>query len=75
MTKTSKIHFEISERKVLLRIIDLVAVLFVLYAMAYATDFDYFLITYERLDWVIVLVLYLSIFATVFELYDLKKSQ
>jgi exopolysaccharide biosynthesis polyprenyl glycosylphosphotransferase len=74
MTKTSKIHFEISERKILLRVIDILAVMFLLYGLGTFTKFDYFIITIERLDWVIVLALYISIFGTVFELYDLQKA-
>jgi len=74
MTKTSKIHFEISERKVLLRVVDILAVMFLLYGLGTFTKFDYFIITIERLDWVIVLALYISIFGTVFELYDLQKA-
>ena len=68
------IHFNISERKVLLRIFDVLLTLIVLYGLSNLFDFDYFTITKENWTWVFVLVLYLSIFATVFELYDLQKS-
>ena len=68
------IHFNISERKVLLRIFDILLTLIVLYGLSNLFDFDYFTITKENWTWVFVLVLYLSIFATVFELYDLQKS-
>ena len=37
-------------------------------------DFNYFTITEENWTWVFVLVLYISIFGTIFELYDLQKS-
>ena len=68
------IHFNISERKVLLRVFDILLTLIVLYGLSNLFDFDYFTITKENWTWVFVLVLYLSIFATVFELYDLQKS-
>ena len=68
------IHFNISERKVLLRVFDVVLVLFVLYFLSNSFGFDYFTITKENWSWVFVLILYLSIFGTIFELYDLQKS-
>lgn len=68
------IHFNISERKVLLRIFDLISVLLVLYFLSNSFHFDYFTITKENWGWVFVLILYLSIFGTIFELYDLQKS-
>ncbi|AXP79252.1 UDP-N-acetylgalactosamine-undecaprenyl-phosphate N-acetylgalactosaminephosphotransferase [Mariniflexile rhizosphaerae] len=68
------IHFEISERKVLLRIFDIVFILIVLYFVSNTFEFDYFTITKENWLWAFVLVLYISIFGTIFELYDLQKS-
>ncbi|MFD1614974.1 sugar transferase [Gelatiniphilus marinus] len=68
------IHFNISERKVLLRIFDIISVLAVLYFLSLTFDFDYFTITKENWTWVVVLVLYISVFGTIFELYDLQKS-
>lgn len=73
MTKNT-IHFEISERKILLRILDIVSVVAVLYLTGYVFDFDYFKLTPTNWMWPIVLSLYLTLFATVFELYDLQKS-
>ncbi|WP_159017945.1 sugar transferase [Algibacter sp. L3A6] len=70
----SSIHFDISERKVLLRIIDVFAVLVILYTVGNFFDFNYFIINKENWKWVFVLVLYMSIFGTIFELYDLQKS-
>ncbi|WP_299550080.1 sugar transferase [Seonamhaeicola sp.] len=70
----SSIHFNISERKVLLRIFDIVFVLFVLYFVGDTFEFDYFSITRENWRWVFVLILYISIFGSIFELYDLQKS-
>lgn len=68
------IHFNISERKVLLRVVDVISVLGVLYFVSITFDFDYFTIDKENWTWILVLVLYLSVFGTVFELYDLQKA-
>lgn len=68
------IHFNISERKVLLRLLDIVSVLLVLYFVGNTFDFDYFTITKENWTWVFVLMLYISVFGTIFELYDLQVS-
>ena len=65
------IHFEISERKVLLRILDIVFVLVCLQLVGNFFDFDYFKVSQENWVWIIVLMGYLSIFGTVFELYNL----
>ena len=73
MTKKS-IHFNISERKILLRIFDILFVLIVLYFVSKTFDFDYFTITKENWKWMFVLALYLSVFGTIFELYDLQAS-
>ncbi|WP_405295896.1 sugar transferase [Algibacter sp. Ld11] len=70
----SSIHFDISERKVLLRIVDVLSVLVTLYAVSNFFDFNYFIINKENWKWVLVLILYMSIFGTIFELYDLQKS-
>lgn len=73
MGKTS-IHFNISERKVLLRIFDILSVLSVLYLVGNTFEFDYFFLTKENWGWAVVLVVYISLFGTIFELYDLQKS-
>lgn len=68
------VHFNISERKVLLRIFDILSVLALLYLLGKSFAFDYFTLTEENWRWAFILVLYLSIFGTVFELYDLQNS-
>ncbi len=70
----SNIHFNISERKVLLRLFDIISVLSILYFVGNTFDFDYFTITKENWKWILVLILYISVFGTIFELYDLQKS-
>lgn len=68
------IHFNISERKILLRVMDLISILGMLYLVSSLFDFDYFSVTHENWTWILVLMLYVSVFGTVFELYDLQKA-
>src|SRR5690554_1390201 len=68
------IHFEISERKVLLRILDVVSVLGLLYLVGLVFKFDYFRFDKSRWVFALVLAIYLTVFATIFELYNLQKA-
>ncbi|TWO34357.1 sugar transferase [Seonamhaeicola sediminis] len=68
------IHFNISERKLLLRIFDLFFVLLLLHLVGTGFHFDYFTVSKENWSWVFVLILYISVFGTIFEMYDLQKS-
>lgn len=72
--KRSSIHFDISERKVLLRIFDVLSVLGSLYLLGILFDFDYFKFREEHWSWSILLAIYLMIFASIFELYNLQKA-
>jgi len=74
MDNSSGIHFEISERKILLRIFDLLFIGGSLYLVSSVFNFDYFNVSQEHWAWIFVLALYISIFGTVLELYDLQKS-
>lgn len=74
MPKPTTIHFEISERKVLLRIFDVLFVLFSLYLVSELFDLEYFSISEEHWVWSIVLCVYLLVFSTIFELYNLQKA-
>ena len=65
-------HFEISERKILLRIIDVFFVLISLYVLGEIFNFSYFHFGLTNYYWTIVLALYLTFFGTVFELYNLQ---
>ncbi|CAM3647438.1 exopolysaccharide biosynthesis polyprenyl glycosylphosphotransferase [Flavobacterium gelidilacus] len=67
-----KIHFEISERKILLRIIDVLFVLISLYILGEVFNFSYFHLDFSNFYWTIVLALYLNFFGTIFELYNLQ---
>jgi exopolysaccharide biosynthesis polyprenyl glycosylphosphotransferase len=72
MIKQKKIHFEISERKILLRIFDIFFVLLALYFIGNVFDFDYFNISATNFYWTIVLALYISVLGSVFEMYNLQ---
>ena len=74
MEKKKGIHFEISERKVILRIFDILAALLALELIGYYFQFDYFLVTKKQWLWSLVLWFYLTVFGTIFELYNLKQS-
>lgn len=74
MSWIPNIHFEISERKILLRIFDLVAITLTLVLVYSLFQFDYLKIRYSRWGWVFVLWLYYTVFAAIFELYDLQKA-
>ncbi len=74
MANKKSIHFDISERKVLLRVLDIVCVLGLLYVVGIVFNFDYFKINAAHWMWSIVLAVYLTVFATIFELYNLQKA-
>lgn len=72
MTQNKQIHFEISERKVLLRIFDVLSVLGVLHLLGVFFDFHYFKITETNFYWTLILSAYLLFFGSVFEMYNLQ---
>lgn len=71
---SKSIHFEMSERKILLRIIDVIVVLSALYLLGVIFQFDYFLINEQQWMWSVILAAYLLFFATVFEMYNLQRA-
>ena len=72
MNKYKDIHFEVSERKILLRIFDVVSVLFSLYLVGIVFKFNYFNISETNFYWTIVLGVYLNFIGSVFEMYNLQ---
>lgn len=72
MASKKKIHFEISERKVLLRIFDVIFVLVALFFVGIYFKFNYFNISQTNFYWAIVLGVYVNLFGTVFEMYNLQ---
>lgn len=73
--KKTNIHFEISERKILLRAFDVGFVLVSILMVQMLTDYTYFYSIFQKLEYGILLVVYLWFFGSVFELYDLQKSR
>ncbi|MVO07688.1 exopolysaccharide biosynthesis polyprenyl glycosylphosphotransferase [Flavobacterium sp. TP390] len=72
MSISRKIHFEISERKILLRVFDIFFVLLVLFLIGKYFNFTYFQITASNYYWTIVLALYITSIGTIFEMYNLQ---
>lgn len=67
-----KMHFEISERKVLLRIIDIASVCIAIYFLGEIFTINYFQNIYETPIRAGFLVVYLLAFGSVFEMYNLQ---
>ncbi len=74
MGRKKDIHFDVSERKILLRLFDIVFVFFGLYVLELFFPYNYLLIRGENTGYLFVLALYLMVFGTIFELYDLQKA-
>ncbi|WP_310024934.1 sugar transferase [Flavobacterium arsenatis] len=72
MLSSKKMHFEVSERKILLRLFDVLAVIGGLSFVGHTFNFSYFTITEGSFYWTVVLALYLNILGTVFEMYNLQ---
>jgi exopolysaccharide biosynthesis polyprenyl glycosylphosphotransferase len=72
MNSNKKIHFEVSERKILLKLVDVIVVLTTLYCISSIFDFNYFTFSITNFYWEIILAVYLNIFGTVFEMYNLQ---
>jgi exopolysaccharide biosynthesis polyprenyl glycosylphosphotransferase len=74
MNSNKKIHFEVSERKILLKGFDIIFVLLALYCVSSLFDFKYFTFSTTNFYWTIVLAFYLHVFGSVFEMYNLQTS-
>ena len=72
MNTNKKMHFEVSERKILLKVFDVLFVLLALYVISSIFKFHYFTFSANNFYWTIVLALYLNIFGSVFEMYNLQ---
>lgn len=72
MRSKKKIHFEVSERKILLRIFDVLFVIFSLHIVDNVFNFNYFNISIDSFSWTIILGLYINVLGTVFEMYNLQ---
>ena len=74
MLKNSTYHFELSERKLLLRFLDVSLVLLGLHLVGSVFYVDYFTIKEGKWIWSLLLAFYLLFFGSIFEIYHLKKS-
>jgi exopolysaccharide biosynthesis polyprenyl glycosylphosphotransferase len=72
MPNKGKIHFEVSERKLLLRMCDIIFVLVGLHLLSKFFEFDYFTLSTIRIRWAVVLSSYILLLGTVFEMYNLQ---
>lgn len=67
----NNLHFEISERKILLRFMDVVSVVLFLYFLSFSLNYKYFEINEDSFIWVFVIAVYLNFFGSIFEMYHL----
>ena len=74
MANKKGIHFEVSERKILLRLMDLAMVFLAIYLLNLYPEFEYIEFSSENIVALILLGIYITIFGTIFELYDLQKA-
>lgn len=74
MPRNGKIHFEVSERKILLRFFDILTIISALYLVGILFDFDYFNISTGNFYWTLVLAFYINVLGTVFEMYNLQTA-
>ncbi|WP_310559766.1 exopolysaccharide biosynthesis polyprenyl glycosylphosphotransferase [Flavobacterium sp.] len=72
MNKNNKIHFEVSERKVLLKVFDVVFVLGALYLVGHFLDLKYLNDSVKYKYYLIIIALYVTSLGTVFEMYNLQ---
>jgi exopolysaccharide biosynthesis polyprenyl glycosylphosphotransferase len=74
MAEKTNLHFELSERKLLLRFLDVSLVLLGLHFVGSVFEFDYFTIREDKWIWSLLLGFYILFFGSIFEIYHLKKS-
>ncbi|MFD1601654.1 exopolysaccharide biosynthesis polyprenyl glycosylphosphotransferase [Flavobacterium artemisiae] len=74
MFSNKKMHFEISERKVLLSLFDAVFVLSALFVLSILFDYKYFDLEDGRYFKPLVLIVYIYSFGTIFEMYNLQTA-
>jgi exopolysaccharide biosynthesis polyprenyl glycosylphosphotransferase len=72
MNDKKNIHFEISERKLLLRLFDVIFVMSAMYLVGFLFHFKYFTFSATNYYWTILLAIYINLFGAVFEMYNLQ---
>lgn len=74
MFPTNKMHFEISERRLLLLFFDTVFILSALFILSLIFDYNYFAFNTSNLLSIILLLSYVYVFGLIFEMYNLQVS-
>ena len=74
MSKKWELKFEISERKVLLRVLDVLSVLTFIYVLSNFFEFYYFKIAEDNYFSLVILAAYLLLFGSIFNLYRLQEA-
>ena len=74
MQQKKKIHFEISERKVLLHFFDVIFIVSAFYIFGQIFDYNYFNFKYTNCYSIILLIFYINIFGAIFEMYNLQTA-
>ncbi|SHM60684.1 exopolysaccharide biosynthesis polyprenyl glycosylphosphotransferase [Flavobacterium saccharophilum] len=72
MKSNRKMHFEISERKILLRIFDIAFILSALFLLNYLFEVQYFNLDRTYYFRPLMLIVYLTVFGSIFEMYNLQ---
>ncbi len=72
MNKNNKIHFEVSERKVLLRIFDVIFIWLALNFIGVFFGLEYIELTTNNLFYMLCIGVYINSVGTVFEMYNLQ---
>ncbi|MBF4486036.1 exopolysaccharide biosynthesis polyprenyl glycosylphosphotransferase [Flavobacterium sp. CSZ] len=72
MFSTTKMHFEISERKILLIFFDAVFILSALYILSLIFDYNYFVFNTSNFVSFFLLISYVYVFGLIFEMYNLQ---
>lgn len=72
MPTISKMHFEISERKVLLYLFDALFVFVALFCLSLLFDYHYYVLDNGKYLKAFLLVVYVYIFGNIFEIYNLQ---
>ena len=74
IVSTKKINFDVSERKILLRFLDVFLVVCTLILVGSLFEFDYFSVSTKNFYWLVVLAIYINFFGTIFEMYHLQTA-
>ena len=72
MNKSNKIHFEVSERKVLLRIFDVIFIWLAIHFVGNLFDLEYLKLSANTIFYVVAIGFYINVIGTVFEMYNLQ---